>query len=151
MNPVIAFILGLLVGWLVEWIIDWLYWRKRIDQNHQAVLACEKRKKELEDELELLKAEKEALKQAQVLPRVEDQPVVSEPTVPDKLQKIKGIGPVIEKKLNEAGVFTFEQLAEKDAQYLRDVLGDVIERLADEAALIEQAKQFAQEKTNKAG
>ena len=30
----------------------------------------------------------------------------------DKLQRIKGIGPAIEKTLNEVGIFRFEQIAE---------------------------------------
>ena len=30
----------------------------------------------------------------------------------DKLQRIKGVGPAIEKTLNEVGIFRFEQIAE---------------------------------------
>jgi predicted flap endonuclease-1-like 5' DNA nuclease len=156
MNPIIAFILGLLIGWLVEWIIDWLYWRKMLQQNQESLKACQDKQKDLDNQIKTLITENEELKKQlkqtnlqATAPNQSAEPIVS-PT-PDKLQKIKGIGPVIEKKLNEAGVYTFEQLASKNAEYLREVLGAVIERLADEDVIIQQAQLFADQKQSKAG
>ena len=154
MNPIVAFILGLLIGWLIEWVIDWLYWRKRIQACQKSLVNCQENQKKYQDEIEGLKAENEALKkklEAAESKTVQAVPVEpATPPVPDKLQKIKGIGPVIEGKLNEAGVYTFEQLATKTPDDLREMLGDVIERLADEDAMIDQAKEFFQEKISKA-
>lgn len=156
MNPIIAFILGLLVGWLVEWVIDWLYWRKRLQQNQASLQACQEKQKDLDNQIKALITENEELKKQlkQTKPQVTasidaDEPAIT--PIPDKLQRIKGIGPVIEKKLNEAGVFTFEQLASKNTEYLREVLGAVIERLADEEEIIQQAQLFADQKQSKAG
>lgn len=154
MNPIVAFILGLLIGWLIEWVIDWLYWRKRIQACQQSLANCQENQKKYQDEIEGLKAENEDLmKKLEAAESKTVQAASIEPATPpvlDKLQKIKGIGPVIEGKLNEAGVYTFEQLAAKTPDDLRDMLGDVIERLADEDAIINQAKEFFQEKISKA-
>ncbi len=156
MNPIIAFILGLLVGWLVEWVIDWLYWRKRLQQNQASLKTCQDKQKDLDSQIKALITENEDLKKQlkQTKPQVPAPIQAAEPIVPptpDKLQKIKGIGPVIEKKLNEAGVYTFEQLASKNTEYLREVLGAVIERLADEDAIIQQAQLLADQKQSKVG
>ena len=70
----------------------------------------------------------------------------SEPVVPDDLKVIKGIGPVIERKLNEAGIYTFEQLGNLTVSQLRRILGNAIERLSDEEALLQQARDLARRK-----
>lgn len=65
------------------------------------------------------------------------------PPVPDDLIIIKGIGPVIARKLNESGIYTFKQLAAITPERLRQIVGDVIQRLADEQDIIDQAKVLA--------
>jgi predicted flap endonuclease-1-like 5' DNA nuclease len=72
-----------------------------------------------------------------------------EPVVPDNLQEISGVGLVISKRLNNNGIYTFEQLAAQTPQYLREILGDLVQRLADEDSIIEQARQLALQKHNK--
>ena len=118
--------LGLLVGWLIEWLIDWLYWRKK----HQT---CQ-------DELNRVKAQNERLQE-----KLRRGKKGSEPA-PDDFSLIGGIGPVISDLLVDAGITTFEQLAKKNSQQLRSILGDQIENLADEDDLLKQAKAFAREK-----
>jgi predicted flap endonuclease-1-like 5' DNA nuclease len=61
----------------------------------------------------------------------------------DDLKVINGIGPVIERKLNEAGIYSFEQLGSLQAEDLRRILGKTIQRLADEEALLRQARELA--------
>ena len=124
MNTLFTFILGLLVGWLIEWLIDYFYWRRR-------------------------GAEKEVVYARQTMPEsrvapvstVESRPAVK--AAPDDLKIIKGIGPVIERKLNDAGIDTFEQLGNLTAADLRRILGNAIERLSDEDALLQQARDLA--------
>lgn len=120
MNTTIAFILGLLIGWLVEWVIDYFYWRKRCAERVAAAHA-EYRSKAPISTLE--------------------EPVEEIP--PDNLQVIKGIGPVIERKLNEAGIYTFRQLGELTPADLERILGDIIERLANEDSILQQARDLA--------
>ena len=63
----------------------------------------------------------------------------------DDLEVIVGIGPVIAKTLNNAGIFTFANLASLSIQDLREIVGAKIERLADEGQILSQAKKLAEE------
>ena len=125
MNPLFTFILGLLIGWLIEWIVDWFYWRRRYVEKEPAPAA---------------------VRAAPVSPARREEPKPAARPARDNLQVIKGIGPVIERKLNEAGVTTFEQLGNLTPADLRRILGNVIERLSDEEALLQQARDLARGK-----
>jgi predicted flap endonuclease-1-like 5' DNA nuclease len=116
MTPLFTFILGLLIGWLIEWLIDYFYWRRRSPQKEIASI-----------------------------PDARPATVAAKPA-PDDLKVIKGIGPVIERKLNEAGIYTFEQLGNLTTAQLRRILGNVIERLSDEEGLLQQARDLARRK-----
>lgn len=133
MNPWFTLVLGLLLGWLIEWLIDYFYWRRRYAEQDAA-------KPRLDESIHRASAGIATETQLSMPARP------AAPAVPDNLQKIKGIGPVIERKLNEAGISTFEQLGNLTPSDLRQILGDVIERLADEESLLQQARDFAQKK-----
>ncbi|MDQ2692217.1 MAG: helix-hairpin-helix domain-containing protein [Chloroflexota bacterium] len=62
----------------------------------------------------------------------------------DNLQVIKGIGPAIERKLNNAGIHTFAALAQLSPKQLEEILGSQIRRLQDENDVIMQAVRLAQ-------
>jgi predicted flap endonuclease-1-like 5' DNA nuclease len=126
MTKLFIFILGVLVGWLIEWLIDFFYWRRRHAET------------EASDRHEALITRATAI--------VPQEPKVVEKAAPDNLQIIKGIGPVIERKLNDAGIHTFEQLGKLTTADLRNLLGDVIQRLADEESLLQQARDLARRK-----
>ena len=125
MNPLFTFVLGLLIGWLIEWLIDYFYWRRRYEANDR-----------------LHPNEAAARRPDSPAANQKSQPAI----VPDDLKVIKGIGPVIERRLNEAGIYTFEQLGNLTAAQLRRILGNVIERLSDEEALLQQARDLARRK-----
>lgn len=127
MSPLFTFILGLLIGWLIEWMIDYFYWRRRYPQK-EVVYA----------------PEVPAPTRVATVEKLDQKPV--EKVVPDDLKIIKGIGPVIERKLNEAGIYTFEQLGNLSAADLRRILGSMIERLSDEDSLLQQARDLARNK-----
>ena len=127
MNPVFTFILGLLIGWLIEWLIDYFYWRRRYAEKE-----------------ELYARKPVSERRSAPVAAVESPPPVK--TVPDDLKVIKGIGSVIERKLNEAGIYTFEQLGSLTPADLRRILGNTIERLADEESLLQQARDLARRK-----
>ncbi len=123
MNFWIALLLGILIGWLIEWVIDWLYWRKKYagqDQGEELKAAHEK--------IAALEAELENCGEIRI----------------DPLEKIKGIGPVIKKKLNEGGVYSFKQLGKLTPADLEAIVGEEIKRLADEEVIIQQAKELAE-------
>ena len=127
MSPVFTFILGLLIGWLIEWLIDFFYWRRRYGEKGAPS-----------------RTENAKIRRTLSATDVEASPPPK--VVPDDLKIIKGIGPVIERKLNEAGVYTFEQLGNLTPSNLRRILGDTVERLADEESLLRQARDYARRK-----
>jgi predicted flap endonuclease-1-like 5' DNA nuclease len=61
----------------------------------------------------------------------------------DDLTAIVGIGPVIAQTLNAAGIFSFKELAQLNAEQLVAIVGDRIQRLADEEDILAQARQLA--------
>lgn len=111
-----ALILGILIGWLIEWVIDWLYWRKRGASS--ATLA--------NYEARIAKL------QAQLRERR------------DPLEVIHGIGPVIADKLNQAGIYTFEGVADLTPAEMEIIIGPEIRNLADEVDLIREARELAE-------
>jgi predicted flap endonuclease-1-like 5' DNA nuclease len=125
-NQLFTFVLGVLVGWLVEWLIDFFYWRKR----------CAEKEATARHETLIARA-------ATVVP---PESKTAEKITPDNLQVIKGIGPVIERKLNDEGIYTFEQLGNLTPAGLQSLLSDVIQRLADEESLLQQARDLARRK-----
>ena len=62
----------------------------------------------------------------------------------DDLKIIRGIGPAIERKLNNAGIFTFAALSNLSTRDLENILGPQVKRLQNENDLIAQAKQLAE-------
>ena len=61
----------------------------------------------------------------------------------DDLKIIKGIGPAIERKLNNAGIYTFAALGRLSKKDLETILGSQVKRLQDENDLLAQAKKLA--------
>lgn len=125
MNPVFTFFLGLLIGWLIEWLIDFFYWRRRYAPSPEVAV-------------------RRPVSESRIAPVAAEEPPAK--VVPDDLKVINGIGPVIERKLNDAGIYTFEQLGNLTAADLRRILGSAIERLANEDSLLQQARDLARRK-----
>ena len=127
MNTVFTFILGLLAGWLIEWLIDYFYWRRRYAEKETAY-------------------SRETTAGSSIAPMRDVESIPAVQAAPDDLKIIKGIGTVIERKLNEAGIYTFEQLGDLTPADLRRILGNAIERLANEESLLQQARDLARRK-----
>lgn len=121
MNIAIALVLGLLIGWLIEWVIDWFYWRR----PRQATAA---------------------------LPASEPVPTQkvrykTRPSDADDLKKVKGIGPVIEKRLNKAGIYKYEQIAELTLDEFEEALGDLLQRFISSRTIISHSRELAEQKS----
>jgi predicted flap endonuclease-1-like 5' DNA nuclease len=144
-----VFFVGLVFGWLMRWVIDKIF---------------------LEDNLRMLANENEVLRQrlqtleaprAQLdrpvqrsapapLPVEEVAPVAltgSAPIPPhrDDLKMIKGVGPQIEKKLNTAGVHTFDQMSRLTTEQLQAILGVSRRNVQNSDNLLTQARKFAKD------
>jgi len=123
MNIAIALVLGLLIGWLIEWVIDWFYWRRPQSEPPQKP------------------AEISAIPVPQKTVRSK-----TPPAEPDDLIAIKGIGPVISKRLNQAGIYTYEQLADLTLDEFEEALGDLLQRFINERSILRQARELADKK-----
>jgi predicted flap endonuclease-1-like 5' DNA nuclease len=124
MGSLSTFVLGLLAGWFIAF----LYWRRRYIEKGVSYTA---------DTAQITKPAS--------VREVEPERVVT--ISRDNLKVIKGIGPVIESKLNEAGIFTFEQLGNLTTADLESILGSTVKRLADEDSLLQQARGLARRKS----
>jgi len=123
MNIAIAIVLGILIGWLIEWVIDWFYWRRprREPAGESAAIPVPTQRIRYE----------------------------SPPADADDLIAIKGIGPVIAKRLNQAGIYKFEQLAELTLDEFEEALGDLLQRFINERSILRQARELADKKTER--
>jgi predicted flap endonuclease-1-like 5' DNA nuclease len=61
----------------------------------------------------------------------------------DDLIEINGIGPVIAEILYSAGIFSFADVANLTPNELREIVGERIERLANEEKILAHARQLA--------
>jgi len=117
MNIAIALTLGVLIGWLIEWVIDWFYWRRpRPEQQTQSATT----------------------------------PVPTQriryktpPDDVDDLKKLKGVGPVIAKRLNQAGIYQYRQIADMTLDEFEEALGDLLQRFINERAILRHARELA--------
>lgn len=116
MNIAIALVLGILIGWLIEWVIDWFYWR-RPKQHTASIPAATQRIR-----------------------------YKTRPSDADDLKKIKGIGPVIAKRLNQAGIYKYGQIADLTLDEFEEALGDVLQRFINERAILRHARELADKK-----
>ena len=134
MKAIKVFFLGLLCGWLYKWIIDQVYTDIQIDTITT------------EDPL--------AMRHDDLLEIKEETIPITKPIRPktkkEILEVLKGIGPASVKRLNKAGVFTFDDLALLKPEELRAILGNVLKRAAiSENQVIAEAKKFALQKQNR--
>ena len=134
MKAIKVFFLGLLCGWLYKWIIDKVY----TDVQIQDIT--------IEDPSPMVYSELlETKEQAMPVNKA-----IRPKTKKEILEVLKGIGPVSVKRLNKAGVFTFDDLALLKPEELRAILGNVLKRAAiSENQVITEAKKFAEQKQNR--
>ena len=139
-----VFILGLIYGWFVKIAFDRIYRDNEIEDIRNENASLKEYINSLESQLQPKSLESLSVKRTVTQPRKQSSPVQTA-TKKDDLKIIKGIGPAIEKKLNNAGVHTFDALARLTVEELETILGST-KRLVQEGNLIPQAKKLAQQK-----
>src|SRR5215212_5520057 len=134
MKAIKVFFLGLLCGLLYRWIIDKVY----TDVKIQDIT--------IEEPLPMRYSESPVAEE-QELPVNK---AIRPKTKKEILEVLKGIGPASVKRLNKAGVFTFDDLALLKLEELRAILGNVLKRAAiSENQVIAEAKKFAEQKQSR--
>lgn len=149
-----VFFLGFVYGWWMKWIIDQIYTKDnlRMITNENAQLRDRIKTLEAPQSLEPLSVQRSEPTFTPPTPTPRPQPVrTPSPSTTrstsrkDDLKLIKGIGPQLEKKLNSAGITTFNQMARLTTTELQSILG-ISKRVVQSADnLISQAKKFARE------
>jgi predicted flap endonuclease-1-like 5' DNA nuclease len=137
-----VFIFGLLYGWFFKIAFDRIYRENEMEDIRNENASLRKYIRTLEDRLTPMSMETRSLPQAENLP-IETPAPTQTASEKDDLKMIKGIGPAIEKKLNNAGIHTYAALAALSREDLEKILGNQINRLQDEKELIAQAKRLA--------
>ena len=137
-----VFIFGLLYGWFVKFAFDRVYRGNEMEDIRNENASLKEYIRSLESQLLLKSLESKSVQRT--ASQSQPQPVQTG-SEKDDLKVIKGIGPAIEKKLNSAGIHTFEALAQLTVEELENILGST-KRLVQEGNLIEQAKKLAQQK-----
>jgi predicted flap endonuclease-1-like 5' DNA nuclease len=89
------------------------------------------------------KPEVKAESKIEIMPDLEPKPEVAGPPKPDDLTILEGVGPKIQKLLNDAGIHTFSQLAATSVDKLKKVMEDANLRIADPTSWPEQARLAA--------
>ena len=90
--------------------------RVKVSEGRRQVVT-EARRKELEKEAVLRKETRESKETTEIIGTTET--VI---TTKDDLKVVEGIGPKIEELLNNAGIYTFSQLAAKSATEIKEIL-----------------------------
>lgn len=137
MKVIKLFILGLVLGLFYKWITSRIY------------TDIEIRTFTTEDPLDMGSPETNYSKllntKEQLMAEVKP---VQQKTKKEILEVLKGIGPASVKRLNKAGVHTFDELAQLEPGDLRTILGNVLKRAGiTESQVIAEARKFAQQKT----
>ena len=132
-----VFIFGLLFGWFVKFAIDRIYRDNEIEDIRNENASLREYIRALESKLQPGSPESKPLKRTATRAAS-----VRTEGGKDDLKVIKGIGPAIEKKLNDAGILTFAALARLTAEELENILGNT-SRLVQEGNLIAQAEKLA--------
>lgn len=130
MTFVTGLVIGLIIGWIIEWVIDLLYWRREDANGMYLQLAqAEEKIRQLEIELaEMSRATNEIIFQKK-----------------DSLEKLAGIEPIYAKRLNEAGIYTFAELADQTPERLREIVSVEDGQKIDPESWIIEARLIARE------
>ena len=131
MKAVKVFFLGFIFGLLYRWIIDQIYKDIEIQMITTEDLPTMDYSKLLDTKEQLMTEVKPMRPKTKI----------------EILEVLKGIGPASVKRLNKAGVHTFDDLARLTPEQLRSILGNVLKRAGiTESQVIAEAEKFAQQK-----
>ena len=136
-----VFIFGLLYGWFIKVAFDRIYRDNEMDDIRNENASLQEYIGTLESKLQPKSLETKSVKPA--VSQLRPEPVQRK-SEKDDLKAIKGIGPAIEKKLNNSGIQTFADLARLTPGELENILGTT-RRLVQEGNLISQAKKLAKQ------
>ncbi len=131
MSILTTFVIGAIAGGVIKWQIDRYRGHQNQEQLRQDLIVAKAKISQLQTELET-----EASPASKAAP-------ASKATPKDKLDQIKGIGPVFAQRLNQAGVLTLADLAELTPERVREIVSPgKAESIINPQDWITQARQL---------
>lgn len=107
-NQNAAHLFELFLWMLGAFLIGWFFAKSIYSKIHQQEIKDYKNQVELfEEEINTTIKARKTYERGILVPKISS---ITPDKKPDDLKKIKGIGPVLESKLNELGICTFEQI-----------------------------------------
>lgn len=129
MDYLIRIIVALLVGILIGWLIT----RRQVRE------AASKLQK-LQIKLDVTQAEKQRLQSAMEESKKQVQLVYKKA---DQLEDISGIGPAFARRLNDAGIYTFADLASQSPERIKEIISPKNWQVINPEGWITQARQIS--------
>jgi predicted flap endonuclease-1-like 5' DNA nuclease len=150
------FIMGMIIGLVVGWGIDFLrQWRRQDGKLPEPLEDVEAENRflrtklaEVEDALSKMprsggvRATERKIEQLQAELNVHSNQI---PQRKDRLERIKGIGAVFARRFNDAGIFTFDQLAALTPEQIEEIVQVEGWQKIEPEQWIAEAKVLAQE------
>jgi predicted flap endonuclease-1-like 5' DNA nuclease len=138
-----VFVLGLLYGWLVKLVIDKVYRDNQIGALANENELLREHIRSLERQIKPKSLEAKSVRPPATSPIEQSRPIQTA-TQKDDLKLLKGVGPTLEKRLNDTGIYTFADIAQLATEELQETLGN--SRRVSASDLIAEAKRFAGQK-----
>ena len=139
-----VFIFGLLYGWFIKVAFDRIYRGNEIEDIRNENASLKEYIRTLESRLRPRSVETKSVKRTASRSQPVETPAATRTkSEKDDLKAIQGIGPALEKKLNNAGILTFAGLANLTVEELEYILGNTKRLVQNEKNLIAQAKKLA--------
>lgn len=129
MNIYISAILGLLIGLLIGWYFGRSRMREALDNQQN-----------LQNKLEMANTE---IKRLQTKVEESSNKVQLVYKKADHLEDVNGIGPVFAQRLNEAGIYTFADLAAQTPERVREIISPKNWQAVDPEGWISQAQHLS--------
>jgi predicted flap endonuclease-1-like 5' DNA nuclease len=137
---------GFLLGWVMSTLIEWIWFRQRRVRPESAGRARESTVRGIVAEREALAAERVAASTTApttTQSTTDVRPMPSASSYPDPLWRVRGIGVIYQKRLYEAGIFTWHQLASSDVESVRNATQ--APATSDPTLWIAQARELAEQ------
>lgn len=120
--------LGLLLWWLLNWLVGSRL-KKHTEELYHRISLLEsengKLKREFSDRTTFLESELEACRKSKVAGGVAAAAVTEKARIKkDDLKIVEGIGPKIEELFNNAGIYSFDELANTPVDKLKEILDE---------------------------
>ena len=133
---------GFLLGWVMSTLIEWVWFRQRRVRPEAAGRVRASTVRDIVAEREALAAERTA-PPVSTTQAGDVRPMPTASSYPDPLWRVRGIGVIYQKRLYEAGIFTWHQLASSDVDTLRAAAQ--APATSDPSLWIAQARELAEQ------